>query len=272
MKEREVIGAFALVPDDQASEQVVPAVGPFDDPAARLATHAADERLFASSPDVRHDAPITDLAFRVRESKPLSRQRLSGRRGPRGARSTTASSVAPAIHLSWTFAPVISTAIGTPRASVRTWRFVPSFARSVGLGPVWSPPLVPSRWRCRASTTSGRRRRDRRSSGPSPRRRCGTRRPRPTPGTDDEGPSRCRTAAGSPSTGTRSSVGKRCRPKPTGHRPSTGHHGHAMALAAATALRISRPRRGCLLTWPPCPVEITAAYAPQLFNMFREVL
>ena len=66
MKEREVIGAFALVPDDQASEQVVPAVGPFDDPAARLATHAADQRLFPSSSDVRDDAADTDLAFGVR--------------------------------------------------------------------------------------------------------------------------------------------------------------------------------------------------------------
>jgi hypothetical protein len=37
-------------------------------------------------------------------------------------------------------AAVSSTPIGTPRPSVRTWRFVPSFARSVGLGPVW-PPL-----------------------------------------------------------------------------------------------------------------------------------
>lgn len=66
MKEREVIGTFALVPDDQASEQVVPAVGPFDHPAARLATDAADERLFASPPDVWDDAPIANLAFGVR--------------------------------------------------------------------------------------------------------------------------------------------------------------------------------------------------------------
>jgi len=66
MKEGEVIGAFALVPDDQAAEQVVPAVGPFHNPAARLAPHAADERLFASPPDVRDHAPIADLAFGVR--------------------------------------------------------------------------------------------------------------------------------------------------------------------------------------------------------------
>ena len=76
MKEREVIGAFPLVPDEQAPEQVVPAVGPFDDPAARLATHAADERLFSSPPDVWDDAPIADLAFGVRVVEALVQAKI----------------------------------------------------------------------------------------------------------------------------------------------------------------------------------------------------
>lgn len=66
MKEGQVIGTFPLVPDDQAAEQIVPAVGPLDDPAARLATHTADERLFASPSNVWNDAPIADLSFGIR--------------------------------------------------------------------------------------------------------------------------------------------------------------------------------------------------------------
>ena len=66
MKEGEVIGGLALVPDDQASEEVVPAVGPLDDPSARLTTHAADERLFAAPADVWNDTAIADLSFGVR--------------------------------------------------------------------------------------------------------------------------------------------------------------------------------------------------------------
>jgi hypothetical protein len=83
MKEGEVIGAFPLVPDDQAAEQVVPAVGPFDDPAARLATHAADKGLFASPADVWDDAPIADLAFGVRVVEALVQAEV--RRSPRPA-------------------------------------------------------------------------------------------------------------------------------------------------------------------------------------------
>jgi hypothetical protein len=65
MKKREVVGALPLVSDDQTSEQVVPAVGPLDDPAPRFTAHAADQRLFASPPDVGDDAPVADLAFGV---------------------------------------------------------------------------------------------------------------------------------------------------------------------------------------------------------------
>ena len=86
MKEREVIGAFALIPDDQAPEQVVPAVGPFDDPAARLATHAAEEWLLASSSYVGDDAANTNLAFRVRVVEAFVQAEV--RRPPRPARRT----------------------------------------------------------------------------------------------------------------------------------------------------------------------------------------
>lgn len=66
MNEREVVGPFSLVTNEQPAEEVMPAVGSLDDPPARLSAHAADERLFASPPDVRDDAPIANLAFGVR--------------------------------------------------------------------------------------------------------------------------------------------------------------------------------------------------------------
>ena len=39
------------------------------------------------------------------------------------------------------FAPVTATAIGSPAASTSKWYFEPDFPRSVGFGPVSSPPL-----------------------------------------------------------------------------------------------------------------------------------
>ena len=40
------------------------------------------------------------------------------------------------------FAPVRRTASGTPRPSQSRWRLLPRLARSVGFGPVWSPPYT----------------------------------------------------------------------------------------------------------------------------------
>jgi hypothetical protein len=40
------------------------------------------------------------------------------------------------------FAPVRRTASGTPRPSQIRWRLLPRLARSVGFGPVWSPPCT----------------------------------------------------------------------------------------------------------------------------------
>jgi hypothetical protein len=63
MKEREVVGALPLVTNDQAAEEIVPAIGPLDDPAARFSAHAADKGLFSSPADVRDDASVADFAF-----------------------------------------------------------------------------------------------------------------------------------------------------------------------------------------------------------------
>ena len=49
MNEREVVAGLPLVTDEEAAEAVVPAVGPFNDSALRLAVDASDERLFAAT-------------------------------------------------------------------------------------------------------------------------------------------------------------------------------------------------------------------------------
>ncbi len=65
------------------------------------------------------------------------------RRGRPGFPRTggTASSSAAKTVISFRLPGVISWASGTPRRSVRRWRFVDGRARSVGLGPVCSPPF-----------------------------------------------------------------------------------------------------------------------------------
>ena len=84
----------------------------------------------------------------------MSRQRCTGRRGPREPRIGTASSTSLIMAASGTFAPLIRAAIGTPRPSVKMWRFTPLFARSVGFGPVRSPLLAPSQRRYRVNSIS----------------------------------------------------------------------------------------------------------------------
>jgi len=63
MEEREVVGALPFVTNDQATEEIVPAVGPLDDPAAGLAADATHEWLFAPPSDVWDDASVADFAF-----------------------------------------------------------------------------------------------------------------------------------------------------------------------------------------------------------------
>ena len=49
---------------------------------------------------------------------------------------------------SFRFAPVRRTASGTPRPSQSRWRLLPRLARSVGFGPVWSPPYTARMEQC----------------------------------------------------------------------------------------------------------------------------
>ena len=58
--------------------------------------------------------------------------------------------------LSWRLAPVRVTASGRPFRSTTIWRFVPIRPRSVGLGPIASPPFSPPPTRNRHSPVTSR--------------------------------------------------------------------------------------------------------------------
>ena len=66
MDEREVVGGFALVTNEQRAKAVVPAIGSFDDPATGLSTNGTHERRFSAASNVRDHAAIADLALGVR--------------------------------------------------------------------------------------------------------------------------------------------------------------------------------------------------------------
>jgi hypothetical protein len=63
--EGEVVGGLSLVTNEQRAVAIVPAVGALDDPAARLAASAADQRRFAPSSYVRSHSAIANLLLGV---------------------------------------------------------------------------------------------------------------------------------------------------------------------------------------------------------------
>lgn len=65
MEHRKVVLGFALPADQQSTKAIVPAVRALNDPTARLATHAAEESVFATSANVRHDAAMAHGGFSV---------------------------------------------------------------------------------------------------------------------------------------------------------------------------------------------------------------
>lgn len=65
MDEGEVVGGLPLVTNEQRAKTIVPTVGAFDDPAARLASGAADQRWFAAPSNVRSHSAISDLFLGV---------------------------------------------------------------------------------------------------------------------------------------------------------------------------------------------------------------
>ena len=65
LKHGEVVLRESLPADQEATEPVVPTVRPLDDPATRLAANTSDERLLASTTDVRNDPANSDRGFAV---------------------------------------------------------------------------------------------------------------------------------------------------------------------------------------------------------------
>jgi hypothetical protein len=60
------VRAAALPAHEQATETVVPRVGAFHDPAPRLSSHLADQRLLATPSDVRSNSAETNRGRYVR--------------------------------------------------------------------------------------------------------------------------------------------------------------------------------------------------------------
>jgi hypothetical protein len=173
----------------------------------------------------------------------LSRQRCFGRRGPRGPRMTTASSTSLIMALSGTFAPLMSAAIGTPRPSVRMWRFTPLFARSVGFGPVRSPLLAPSPRRCQASSTSTRSLDDHRSTSAVPDGLQRTRRAAPTSENADGTSILNRSRSAAPSIGSPSSGDTGSRPSRHGLQQEAGRLAVSLALQESVVRSVAKDRR-----------------------------
>ena len=252
MEQGEVIVALPFPANAEATEPIVPRVGSLHDPASRRAAHAPGQRRLPAATDVRHDAAPTDGRFGIGVVVPLSRPRCLGRRGPRRARTMTWSRTAPTTHLSWTFAPVMHAATGTPRPSVKMCRFTPRFARSVGFGPVWSPLLAPSPWRCPTTSTPTGYRGGRRSSAPTARRSARTPAPEPTVKTGDDTSSPTGTGPAAPSTDSRCAGGTRSRPAPPGQVPAGAHPAAGPGPQARGARLASRRHPARRRIWLPC--------------------
>lgn len=64
--------------NEEATKAVMPGVGPFHDPAPRLASDDSDERLLATSSNVRSDPAQTDRWTNVRVVIPLVEAKVLG--------------------------------------------------------------------------------------------------------------------------------------------------------------------------------------------------
>ncbi len=174
-----------------------------------------------------------------RWSYPLSAWSLSGRRRGRPSRPPTggtASRVGAIIRLSCRLAPLIVRPSGVPSPSTTRCRFVPALPRSVGLGPVSSPPLwrAPTHCRARPGSNQGGQHREavpaRLDGAPAKPRRHAT---QPA---DASTSCRC-----SPSQRARPAIGCRCaerrgcQPAPPGPTRAVSRLSASAAQAAAAA-------------------------------------
>lgn len=119
----------------------MPRVRALDDPTPCLSAHLADEGLFAAPPDVRSNSAAANRGSYVRVVVALVEAQVFGASRPRGPRMTTASSTSLIIAASGTFAPLISAAIGTPRAIGQYMAFYAAFRPVRRVRPREVPPF-----------------------------------------------------------------------------------------------------------------------------------
>lgn len=94
--------------------------------------------------ELRLDAPLSELmAMRLRVIAAISLNNVGSLSWPAFFPLTggTSSTSGMTWVTSWAWAPVTVMANEMPLASTRTWTFEPNLRRSVGFGPVFSPPL-----------------------------------------------------------------------------------------------------------------------------------
>src|SRR5512135_3556211 len=139
-------GEFAAVvaqAETLVTEQ--PGDGAFDHPAAPAEPAMG---LDAAAGDAGEDAAAAQIGAAAGEVVGLVGVQLGRRRRgrPRPGRLTAgaASSSGSSSRLSWVFAADSSAARWTPAASTKRWYLEPGVPRSVGFGPVNSPPFSPA--------------------------------------------------------------------------------------------------------------------------------
>jgi hypothetical protein len=200
------------------------------------------------------------------KSYPLSAWSLAGRRQGRPRpwhTGGTASIRTSKRRLSWMFAALRRRASGMPRASVMRWRLEPARPRSVGLGPVSSPPFWPEQTRCRRKHGSSRWHR------PDPDGRAGRDAACPAHRrlasraavASTSSPTRSPSLAAAFPTANRSSKQTQCRSA----RPGAGLVAGRLSISAAPV--VAAARSGSTIhrkreAWPCCPQQPARTAVP----------
>ncbi len=186
----------ALVADGEAAEAAHPSQRALDDPpmpaqlSAVLDPAAGEARPDPAAPASIAAAPMVVGLVPVQLVRPATRPARPARHGRDGVEQVLEG------HAVVDVGPGQQEASGTPPRPVTRWRLVPGLPRSVGFGPVSSPPFSPGTRRCRAS--SGRSRPRSRGRGGRAARGGASPRPRP-PASRAAGASRsCRSRSPSP--------------------------------------------------------------------------
>lgn len=182
----------------------------------------------------------------------------------------TASRVGAIIQLSCRLAPLIVRPSGVPSPSTNRCRFVPALPRSVGLGPVSSPPLSYAWRRCRARPGSSRAGRHCAAAPAGPDVALARPRPHATPPAAASTSCRC-----SPSLQARPATGCRCAAR-TGCPPARPDPARAACRPSASAARPvaaaqTPPRDRCEREAMPWPLNAQDRVSSSVLNRRRRL-